>query len=75
MWVLEMLNKVKPLIIYPMDPLGKKIGGIETCLKGFIKYTQEDFAIEWVGVTSDRKKKPVGMWQELSFEGFSIPPL
>jgi len=61
--------KVKPLIIYPMDPLGEKIGGIETFLKGFIKYAPEDFAIEWIGVTSDRKKRPVGIWQELSFEG------
>lgn len=66
------MGRIPLLIIQPMDPLGGKIGGIETFLKGFIKYAPEDFVIEWIGVTSDRKKRPLGRWQELSFEGKKI---
>ena len=33
---------VKLLIIYPMDPLGPKVGGAETFLKGFIKNAPGD---------------------------------
>lgn len=58
-------TRITPLIIYPMDPLGEKIGGIETFLKGFVKYAPGDFAIEWIGVTSDKKSRSVGVWQEL----------
>lgn len=64
-----MFDKVRPLIVYPMDPLGRKIGGIETFLKGFVKYAPENFVIEWIGVTSDRKRRPVGVWQDISLKG------
>ena len=58
MWVfLKTSSRVKITIIHPSDPLGRKIGEIETFLKGFIKYAPEDFAIEWIGVTSDSRKK------------------
>ena len=33
---------VKLLIIYPMDPLGPKVGGAETFLKAFIKNAPGD---------------------------------
>lgn len=71
-------TRITPLIIYPMDPLGEKIGGIETFFKRFMKYAATDFAIEWIGVTSDRERRPVGIWQELSLEGKDFkffPPL
>jgi glycosyltransferase involved in cell wall biosynthesis len=52
-----------------MDPLGSKIGGIETFLKNFIKYSPDDFAIEFVGVSSSKKERPVGKWQEIELFG------
>ncbi len=55
---------IKPLIVYPMDPLGDKIGGIQTFIKNFIKYAPDDFEIEFIGVASD-KDQPVGKWQQI----------
>lgn len=66
------LLKIKPLIIWPMDPLGNKIGGIGTFLKNFIKYAPEEFEIEWVGVTSDKNRSPIRKWCELSVSGKPI---
>lgn len=62
------MTNIKSLIIYPMDPLGSKIGGIETFLKNFIKHSPDDFEIEFVGVSSN-KKRPVGRWQEIKLYG------
>ena len=56
-------SKVKCLIPYQMDPLGGKIGGIETFDRNFIKYAPEDIEIEFVGVSSDKRRR-VGRWQE-----------
>lgn len=61
-------HKIKVCIIHPMDPLGSKIGGIGTFIRGFVKHAPRDFEIEWVGVTSDRESRPVGRWQEISLE-------
>jgi len=58
--------RIKPLIVYPMDPLGNKIGGIQTYIKNFVKYSPDDFKIEFIGVTSDRDNRPVGKWQKIS---------
>jgi len=52
-------------IIYPTDPLGPKVGGIETFMKGFIKYAPDEFDIEFVGISSDRRERPIGQWQKL----------
>jgi len=51
-----------------MDPLGNKIGGIETFNRNFIKYSPEDFEIEFVGITSN-KEREVGKWQEVELYG------
>jgi glycosyltransferase involved in cell wall biosynthesis len=58
-------KKIKPLIIHPMDPLGSKIGGIETFIKNFVKYAPDDFEVYFVGVSSDKKERPVGRWRKI----------
>ena len=45
---------IKVTIIYPTDPLGEKVGGAETFLKGFIKFSPKDFDILFVGIRSRR---------------------
>jgi len=52
------MNK-KIVIIYPTDPLGPKIGGATTFIKGFVKYAPEHFDIEFIGITSDAEKRPL----------------
>ena len=54
---------IKPVIIHPMDLLGNKIGGPETFIRNFIKYAPHDFEMEFVGVTCDKKNRPMGKWQ------------
>ncbi|MDL1980897.1 MAG: glycosyltransferase family 4 protein [Deltaproteobacteria bacterium] len=56
---------VKVLIIYPTDPLGPKVGGAETFLKGFIKNAPEDFDVAFIGISSDRQKRPPKKWIKL----------
>lgn len=53
------------LIIYPTDPLGPKVGGAETFLKGFIKNAPEDFDVAFIGISSDRQKRPPKKWIKL----------
>ena len=55
----------KITFIYPTDPFGEKIGGVETFIKGFIKYAPEDFDIEFIGITSDRNECPPKKWISL----------
>lgn len=60
---------IKPIyhvcIIYPSDPLGPKIGGGETFLKGFVQYSPDDFLIEYIGVTSDPERRPSKRWSDI----------
>jgi len=68
---------VKLLIIYPTDPLGPKVGGAETFLKGFIKNAPEDFDIELIGISSDRKNHSPKRWIKLKLgnKEFNFLPL
>lgn len=67
----------KLLIIYPTDPLGSKVGGSVTFLRGFIKYAPEDFDIELIGISSDHKTRPPKKWVKLKLgnRGFNFLPL
>lgn len=49
-----------------MDPLGEKIGGMERFVKDFIRYAPEDFDIEFIGTTSNKKVKKIGRWHEVN---------
>jgi glycosyltransferase involved in cell wall biosynthesis len=63
---------VRTLIIVPSDLAGPKIGGIESFVKGFIKYAPEDFEIEHIGTTSDFAARPVGRWGRVEIGGRPI---
>ena len=52
--------KVPISIIYPTDVFGSKIGGIDSFIKGFIKYAPGNFEIELVGISEDQSDRPVG---------------
>lgn len=52
-------RRVKVSIVYPLNPMGLRVGGIETFMKGFIKYAPQDFDISFVGITSDPVNRPV----------------
>ena len=68
---------IKLMIVNPIDPLGPKVGGIETFLKGFIEYAPEDTVISFVGITSDKNSRPPRQWQRLRIgnKEFNFYPL
>jgi glycosyltransferase involved in cell wall biosynthesis len=72
----EISMKIKISIIYPADPMGSKVGGAETFIKGFIKYAPEYFDIEYIGITGD-PKCAAGKWAaaRLGNKNFRILPL
>lgn len=57
-------QRCKILIVYPTDPFGKKVGGAETFIKGFIKFCPEDFDIEFVGINSKGSRNTLGQWNQ-----------
>jgi len=63
---------IKVILLYPMDLLGSKEGGTETFIRGFIKHAPEDFDLEFVGVTSDRRDRPPRRAQIVSIDGRTV---
>ena len=51
-------------IVYPADPLGVIPGGIDTCIKGVIRWAPDDLSFSILGVTTDRNVRKVGRWTE-----------
>lgn len=71
------MSKNKTTIIYPTDPLGTKVGGTETFIKGFIEFAPDDIDIEFVGITSNQQKRPSRKWVRLKLgnKEFNFYPL
>lgn len=51
-------------IVYPADPPGSIPGGIDTFIRGLIRWSPADVAMSLVGVTTDPDARPVGQWTE-----------
>ena len=66
------MTSLQTMIVFQMDPLGDKVGGIQTFIRGFVRYAPDDFDIEFVGVTSDARSRPVGRWEQIQMEGRSV---
>ena len=49
-------------IFYPADPLGVVPGGIDTFLRGLIKWAPADLEFSLVGMTTDPQARPAGCW-------------
>jgi len=60
------------LLLHPTDLLGPKVGGDKTFLIGLIKYAPKDFNIEFIGVSSDLKRKHKKKWINICIGNKSI---
>ena len=60
---------VRVLVVHPRDPAEPTSGGIQTFLHDFIAHSPDDFTISFVGLTSDRARRPVGKWQKIEVGG------
>ena len=49
-------------IFHPADPLGTVAGGIETFIRGIIRWAPDDIDVSLVGVTTDAAARPPGKW-------------
>ena len=45
--------------MYPADPLGAIPGGIDTFIRGMLRWAPEDLEISLLGATTDVIKRPV----------------
>ncbi|MFZ2385323.1 MAG: glycosyltransferase family 4 protein [Candidatus Omnitrophota bacterium] len=55
---------IKVCLIHPADLLGNKIGGAETFLQDFIKFSPPDFEISMIGITSIGSRYKINSWNE-----------
>lgn len=56
----------KVALVYPFDPFGNKVGGVETFVRGFIRHAPADIDILHVGITSGENPREIG--RPTSFE-------
>jgi exopolysaccharide biosynthesis WecB/TagA/CpsF family protein len=64
-------------IFYPADPLGTVPGGVDTFVRGLIKWAPKDIHFSLVGMSTDPLQRPVGGWRQAtlgdrSFELFPV---
>lgn len=56
------MTPVRVRVFYPADPLGVVPGGIDTFLRGLIKWAPPDLEFSLVGMTTDPQSRPEGQW-------------
>lgn len=64
-------------IFYPADPVGVVPGGIDTFLRGLIKWAPPELEFSLVGMSTDPQARPVGRWTwcEVGSRRFQFFPL
>ncbi|MDD5432010.1 MAG: glycosyltransferase family 4 protein [Candidatus Omnitrophica bacterium] len=68
----QLNNRNIVTVIHPADPLGPKVGGVESFIKGIIKYAPSNFTFFYIGVTSDNNIRKVRILQKIELDGKSI---
>lgn len=56
------MTPVTVRIFYPADPVGVVPGGVDTFLRGILKFAPDDLRFSLVGMTTDVQARPVGRW-------------
>jgi len=63
------MGNLSVCIIYQTDPLATIPGGIDTFIRGILRWAPDDISMSMVGVTTDRDARPVGRWTECTLGG------
>ncbi|NEQ68717.1 MAG: glycosyltransferase family 4 protein [Symploca sp. SIO1B1] len=58
-------------IFYQFNPWQSSIGGIQTVIRSFVKYSPKEFEVRLVGTQSD-SSHPLGKWQDAELAGREI---
>ncbi len=56
------MSDIRIRIFYPADPVGVVPGGVDTFLRGLIKWAPGDLSFSLVGMTTDDEARPTGRW-------------
>ena len=55
--------------MYPADPAGAVPGGIDTFIRGVLRWAPDDIDFDLVGATTDAIQRPVGKWTRCDVGG------
>lgn len=71
------MSPTRVRIFYPADPVGVVPGGIDTFLRGLIKWSPPDIEFALVGMTTDPVERPAGRWSrcQVGDRSFDFFPL
>ncbi len=71
------MTPIRIRTFYPADPVGIVPGGVDTFLRGLIKFAPQDISFSLVGMTTDTQARPVGQWTrcQLGERSFDIHPV
>ena len=71
------MKPVRVRIFYPADPVGVVPGGIDTFLRGLMKWAPSELDFSLLGMTTDRAARPLGRWTrcDLGRRDFAFQPL
>lgn len=61
-------KKIKVCLLYPTDPAGHIIGGIESFIRGLISASPEHITYYVVGATTDESVRPLKRWTKCSIK-------
>ncbi len=56
-------------IVFPADPMGPKVGGAETFLRGLIQYAPENIEVKYIGVSCNKESRPAKKWSTENING------
>src|SRR5687768_10209213 len=56
------MSIIRVRIFYPADPVGIVPGGIDTFIRGIIKWAPQDIEFSLIGMTTAPAERPVGRW-------------
>ena len=59
-------------MMYPTDPLVVTPGGIDTFIRGQLKYAPAEIRYSLVGMTADESRSPIGEWQKIQIDGREV---
>lgn len=65
-------SPITVMIIFPMDPLGNKVGGAEVFLKTWIRAAPAAWHIEFVGIHASAAPMRIGEWQDIELGSRTI---
>ncbi|HEY9614848.1 glycosyltransferase family 4 protein [Allocoleopsis sp.] len=65
------MHKPVLTIFYQFNPWQTSIGGIQTVIRSFVKYSPSEFEVRLVG-TGDDNSQPLGIWREAELAGKAI---